>query len=566
MTVSMRDALLVLTLMTAAALSGCLDSGSSSRSSPPPASGALPADPPQREPVVNYIAAVGLGVGQLDATVALYTNGLGLIELRRDTRADRIEVVLGAQGGRGSQVILMDYTDGVGRNFQQNPGKLVFYTSDPAAYAQQFVAAGGRITLPPAPQPAFGGTVVGFGRDLDNNLIEIVGDAGAATPYLGAFGLGVSELDAARDFYVEQFGLRETLFLQIPGQYDEYILESPVPGSSALVLMNWTNGSVRNYQGNPIKLEFASSSPQDLSDGLEGQGLSVTRLPDQAGAGGLPDTLFGFAEDADGTLLEFRQGIRGYLQAAAIGTDDPEASLRFYIDGLGMREIGRRSRDNRDEVVLQSADARGSDLVIMSFTDGAPRNMRQNPGKLVFYVKDPEQYAQDMLAAGGRVTVPPAFQPGLNVVVGFGRDPDNNLIEFVGSPAATHSYFGAFGIGVSNLEAARDFYVSAMGLREVLFLPIPGQYNEYILQGQGGSALVLMNWTNAIPRNYTDNPVKVEWRSLSPSAVGGRIDQAGGRLLQEPATDATRNDETVAYAADADGTLLELLFAPWGRE
>lgn len=470
--------------LIAAHLTGCLNSSGSSRS----ASGAMPQEPvitsPEGETTVNYLAAAAIGVGELEPAVLLYTTGLGFAEVRRDTRDDRIEVVLEAPAGRGSQVVLMSYTDGIGRNFGQNPGKLVFYTPDPAAYAAQFVAAGGRITLPPAAQPAFGGAIVGFGRDLDNNLIEIVGDAAATSPYLGAFGLGVSNLDEARDFYVERFGLEETLFLQIPGQYDEYILESAVPGSSALVLMHWTNGSTRNYRNNPVKLEFASSNPQDLSLALEDAGLAVTRFPVNSAASGMPDTLFGATEDTDGSLIELRQGLRGYLEAAAIGTDDLTAAMRFYTQGLGMREIERRTREDRDEVVLQSADARGSNLVLMAFTDGAPRNVRQNPGKLVFYVSDPEQYAQDMVAAGGRITVPPTFQPGLNVVVGFGRDPDNNLIEFVGSLAATQSYLGAFGIGVSNLEAARDFYVNAMGLREVLFLPIPGQYDEYILQGR----------------------------------------------------------------------------------
>ncbi|KAA0691279.1 hypothetical protein DT594_17000 [Halopseudomonas laoshanensis] len=256
------------------------------------------------------------------------------------------------------------------------------------------------------------------------------------------------------------------------------------------------------------------------------------------------------------------------MGAAGIGVEDLEASVGFYRAGLGMQEVTRRSREDREEVVMRSADGRGSELVLMGFTDGVSRNYQQNPGKLVFYVNDPDQYALDILAAGGRVTVPPAFQAGLGVTVGFGRDLDNNLIEFVGSADALQSYFGAFGIGVSDLQAARDFYVDDLGFRELIYLPIPFQYNEYILQGQGGSALVLMNWTHGAPRNYTDNPVKLELRSMSPEGFAQALSDAGERVTETPAaaTESDREGETVGYAKDADGTLIEILRAPWQKK
>ncbi|MFN3580850.1 MAG: VOC family protein [Pseudomonas sp.] len=547
-------------------LGGCLSSGgsSSSRDAPPPT------EPPAEQATnLAYLAAVGIGVSDLQASVTLYTQGMGMREVGRVTREDRIEVTLESADARGSRVKLMDFTDGIGRNFQQNPGKLVFYVKDVDDFAADFVAQGGRITLPPAAQPAFGGTVVGFGRDLDNNLIEIVGAPEATHSYFGAFGIGVSDLQAARDFYVEAFGLEETLFLEIPGQYDEYILESVVPGSSALVLMNWTNAMPRNYTDNPVKLEFEVDSPTGLAQAIEDAGETVSRSPAASTEPDLNGAVVGYASDADGTLIEIRQGIRGYLGAAGIGVEDLEAAVEFYVDGLGMRELARRSREDREEVVLESADARGSQIVLMGFTDGISRNYRRNPGKLVFYAKDPTAYAQSIRAAGGIILLEPVDQgPALgNAVVGFGRDLDNNLIEIVGAANATHSYFGAFGIGVSDLQAARDFYADVLGLRVTLFLPIAGQYDEYILQGQGGSALVLMHWTNATPRNYTDNPVKLELRSVSPVGMATAIEAAGERVTEQPeaSTESDRQGQTVGYAKDPDGTLLELLRAPWGQ-
>ncbi|MEH6801018.1 MAG: VOC family protein [Halopseudomonas sabulinigri] len=547
-------------------LSGCLSSGGGSDSNnetapPPPA-----AD--QRENSL-YLRAAAVGVADLDAALKIYTEGLGMREVERVTRDDRIEVVLESADKRGSYVVLMSYTDGVGRNTQQSPGKLVFYAKDPAAFATRFALAGGRITVPPAPQASVGGIVVGFGRDQDNNLIEITGSDDAKDSYFSAFGIGVSDLDTARDFYVDTLGFEESQFLQIPGQYDEYILTSPVPGGSALVLMHWTNATPRNYTDNPVKLELAAAQPERLSDAITAAGQTVTQEPAPSAEADLNKALVGYASDADGTLLEIRQSIRAYLSGAAIGVSNLDTALAFYTEGLGMREVERRTRDNREEVVLESADGRGSQVILMSFTDDVARNFRQNPGKLVFYANDPTAFAQDIRNAGGVILVEPVDQgPALgNAVVGFGRDVDNNLIEIVGDAAATESYFGAFGIGVSDLAAAKPFYADTLGFKVSLFLPIPGQYNEYILQGYGGSALVLMNWTNGSVRNYTDNPVKLEIATASPEAFIDTIDDAGERVVQTPAVseDAGREDELVGFAKDADGTLLEVLLAPWGQ-
>ena len=546
-----------------ALMSGCLSSGGGGGSDSAPA----PTEPTATRANPAYLQAIGIGVSDLDAAVALYRDGLGMTERQRLTRDNRIEVVMESADKRGSLVVLMQFTDGVGRNVQQNPGKLAFYVKDPAAFATAFATAGGRIVVPPAPQPSVGNVVVGFGRDQDNNLIEIVGAGDATHSYLSAIGIGVSDLEAARDFYVDTFGFEEDQFLSIPGQYDEYILTSPVPGSSALVLMHWTNGAPYDYQDNPIKLELASADPALLADDIEDANLPVNQAPAPSTDADLNGALVGYAEDADGTVLELRRSIRPYLAAAAIGVADLEASVSFYQEALGMQEVTRRTRDNRDEVVLRSADNKGSQIVLMGFTDGEARNYSRNPGKLVFYTRDPSAFAQSIRDASGVILVEPVDQgPALgNAVVGFGRDLDNNLIEIVGDNTATESWFGAFGIGVSDLASAKAFYADTLGFKVSLFLPIPGQYNEYILLGYGGSALVLMNWTNGTPRNYTDNPVKLEIGSLSPEGFLQTIDDAGQRVDQQMSEDPSRNDELVGYARDADGTVLEVLLAPWGQ-
>lgn len=543
-------------------LLGCLggSGGSSSRDTEtPPPSADLPISP-------SYLQAVGIGVTDLQAAVSFYRDGLGMREIQRLTREDRVEVVMESADRRGSHVLLMEYTDGVGRNYQQNPGKLVFYVKDANAFADRFQSAGGRITAAPTPLPEYDNTLVGFGRDPDNNLIEMVGVPSVTHSFLAAVGIGVSDLQRAHHLYAQTLGLTEQEFLQVPGLYDEYTLLSPVPGGSALVLMHWTNDSNPNYQDNPVKLQLGTADPQVLTDRLADAGADILQSPAPTSEAGLAPLTLGYAADHDGTLIEVRQSIRSFLGAAGIGVEDLAAAEAFYTNGLGMKVAERRSRDNRNEVVLDSADGTGSQVVLMEFTDGLARNLRQNPGKLVFYVKDMDEYVSAFTAAGGRITLPPAANPGLGVTVGFGRDLYNNLIELVEDAAAKHSYFGAFGIGVSDLEQARAFYVEQLGFRQLLYLPIPGMYNEYILQGHGGSALVLMHWTNGGGQNYANNPIKMEIDSIAPVAFAETIERAGGELLQLPEADDSLGGQAVGYATDADGSLIEIHQARWGLD
>ncbi|MFA5678936.1 MAG: VOC family protein [Pseudomonas sp.] len=546
------------------AITGCFSGGGSSSS---PMSPDTPTPPPAQPHVSpTHVEAIGIGVPDLDAAVTFYRAGLGMREIQRLQRDNRIEVIMESADRRGSHIHLMEFTDGVGRNYQQNPGKLVFYVKDAEAFTARFHTAGGRITLPPAPVADFDNALVGFGRDPNNNLIEMVEMPSLTDSYLAAVGIGVSDLEQARTLYMDALGLEEQEFLSIPGLYDEYILQSPVPGGSGLVLMHWNNGSSPNYKDNPLKLQLGSANPQRLATLLAEAGAEVLVEPEASSEADLAPAVVGYAADLDGTLLELRQSIRSSLGAAGIGVEDLQVAEDFYTSGLGMRVVERRTRDDRNELVLTSADATGSQLVLMEFTDGQPPNVRRNPGKLVFYVKDMVSYISDFTAAGGRVTLPPTKDPALGVTVGFGRDIYNNLIELVVDTAAEHSYFGAFGIGVSDLEAARAFYVDKLGFRQLMYLPIPGMYNEYILQGYGGSALVLMNWTNGGSHHYQDNPLKLEVFSIAPTAFTQAVERAGGMVEQSPEEDTSLDGQLVGYASDLDGTVLEVRQAEWGLD
>ena len=78
-----------------------------------------------------------------------------------------------AHEGRNA-VVLMHYTDGSARNYRDNPVKLVFYVSDPAAIAAKIRDAGMEVPHEPAASPSLGGSLVCLAKDPDGYVIELI--------------------------------------------------------------------------------------------------------------------------------------------------------------------------------------------------------------------------------------------------------------------------------------------------------------------------------------------------------------------------------------------------------
>lgn len=214
--------------------------------------------------VVSQVSGFELGVSDLDMTLPIYRDGLGM-EVIDETETDQsIRVTLASPGSPFEATLtLIEFTDGLGRNLQDYPGKIVFFTPDATALADRFANAGGVVTLPPTAQGEFG--IVGFGRDPDKNLIELVQTPSAVT-YMSAVGIGVSDLELSRDFYEERVGLVERQFIATD-RYDEYIMgTSDDRRSLSLVLMYWTDDSEPRYRGNETRVRLLSEDPEEITE------------------------------------------------------------------------------------------------------------------------------------------------------------------------------------------------------------------------------------------------------------------------------------------------------------
>lgn len=126
----------------------------------------------------DFLTAVGIGVADLERSEAFYRDVLGM-KRTGVFKVEYMDEVMLAHEGR-SAVVLMHYTDGSVRNYRDNPVKLVFYVTDPAALTAKIKAAGLEITRDPAPIESLGGAVVALAKDPDGYVIELIQRPGSS--------------------------------------------------------------------------------------------------------------------------------------------------------------------------------------------------------------------------------------------------------------------------------------------------------------------------------------------------------------------------------------------------
>lgn len=251
-------------------------------------------------PSEPYLGAAGIGVSDLAVSSDFYTRVLGMKVKQKFRFCGREEVVLEFADSKGADLVLVNYTDGSTPNYKNNPVKIVFYVPNAVAFALAIKNEGLTIVSWPVPLPQFGGIKVGFAKDPDGYLIEIVEDTTVTVPYIGAAGIGVSDLDAAVDFYTRVIGLKEMSRLSL-GYMVESILEFEQRKGAATVLMHYT--APKNYTDLPVKLVYYVEDPFSMFKVFRDEGLEIIVKPKKR----FDIFNFGVAKDADGYILEVHQ-------------------------------------------------------------------------------------------------------------------------------------------------------------------------------------------------------------------------------------------------------------------
>lgn len=256
--------------------------------------------------VTPHFKTVGIGVSDLEASVEFYTNAIGMTEQLRLSPSYAEEVILTFEGetdpNHQTSLVLMHYN--TEKNYENNPAKLVFAVPDGTAFYETIINTGGTPLYPPQPQEQYNGTAVGLAYDPDGYMIEIIEVPSLSAPFISAAGIGVSDLDAAEDFYTRVLGMEFSETIDVPGYMDEIVLNSPGKEMPNIVLMHWEQE--RNYTDVPVKIvlnvdnamEFASVIGQEDPDKIV---FAPQTLDDFYGA------TIGFAKDLDGYLIEILQ-------------------------------------------------------------------------------------------------------------------------------------------------------------------------------------------------------------------------------------------------------------------
>lgn len=121
------------------------------------------------------------------------------------------------------------------------------------------------------------------------------------------------------------------------------------------------------------------------------------------------------------------------LGAVGIGVSDLARSVDFYSRVVGMTQTQTFSLDYMEEVVL-AFEGRTA-VVLMHYTDGSPRNYKDNPVKLVFYVVDPKDISDRIKAEGLEIVREPAPMANIGgALLGLAKDPDGYIIELIQRP------------------------------------------------------------------------------------------------------------------------------------
>lgn len=130
------------------------------------------------------------------------------------------------------------------------------------------------------------------------------GDNPSTRDYLGAVGIGVSDLKASTEFYQQILGLELQRTYEL-GYINENVLGYPGSNGTVLVLMNWPNDTERRYDGSDVKNVFYVDDPAEVIDRIRALGGTIDREATPHAA--VNGTLVGLGRDPDNYVVEVLQ-------------------------------------------------------------------------------------------------------------------------------------------------------------------------------------------------------------------------------------------------------------------
>ena len=135
------------------------------------------AEPEAAQPKVSGLAAVVVGVSDIESAMGFYTSVIGL-ELLQEVNTDKyLERILAAPGGQGTRIVLFQsLSDGISAG-----ARIVFYADDAGAMVESMRQRELEVVLEAEP---FSGTpvIVGIAKDADGTMLEFIQLPKSASP------------------------------------------------------------------------------------------------------------------------------------------------------------------------------------------------------------------------------------------------------------------------------------------------------------------------------------------------------------------------------------------------
>jgi glyoxylase I family protein len=122
--------------------------------------------------------------------------------------------------------------------------------------------------------------------------------------------------------------------------------------------------------------------------------------------------------------------LQGGLHHVAVEASDFDRSLRFYIQGLGFREVLRFPEENRTVAMLDTGDGTHVEL----FSGGSGEKTKGSILHLALRTADCDKATERVRTAGGTITQEPTDmvlegEPPVPVRYSFCEGPDGEQIE-----------------------------------------------------------------------------------------------------------------------------------------
>ena len=258
--------------------------------------------------------------------------------------------------------------------------------------------------------PATGGSAAESGLDggdADSMIPAEVPDP-VTEPYAWGFGLGVSDMPAAVEFYTKVLGVIVEKEVVRADRTETILYAKEAQRGARLILMKFNDN--RETRKITAKLVWQATTASAINRAAASYPDYVSRISFPVVQFDGPDTYIqkvGSIFDTEGGSIAVP-----YLVALGFSVSDLAASRTFYSTGLGMVEESIGSFPVTDATgsgtITEYSERHpaGAGIVLQDWSP--ERNSKNNPVKVVLFVPDAQSTAEAVVAGGGTIVEPAA--------------------------------------------------------------------------------------------------------------------------------------------------------------